>query len=342
MTQDYFVRDIAVQLGQVLAELTAATQIETERKLRDRIEGPVDRSYTSAHVARGETLACFSEGVDRAAVQHRNQFERRGGDHTALDIHLIRAGQFFAPKYISQVSRGFPGKFIGDPEPRRLTFSVLRILLVLISAVTLFASENASKLASSVAKMQSAIERQRASVRRQSTGADPGQFFTTPWLDGPRITAVSAVDVQADCDPLPPEQLRKHIVNAATAEGVNPLLLQAMVARESAGRPCAVSAKGAQGLMQIMPPTQADLGLADAFDPASNISAGARYVKQLLARYKGDLRLALAAYNAGPQRVDADNQVPAIPETQAYVSAIMSALKSPDEPSQPGNTALIQ
>jgi soluble lytic murein transglycosylase-like protein len=110
------------------------------------------------------------------------------------------------------------------------------------------------------------------------------------------------------------------------------MLIQAMVRRESGGRPCAVSVKGAQGLMQLMPDTQYDLGVRDPFDPAENIAGGVRYIRQMLNRYKGDMRLALAAYNAGPQRVDAGKDVPAIAETQAYVTAIMSALKSVEEP----------
>jgi soluble lytic murein transglycosylase-like protein len=209
---------------------------------------------------------------------------------------------------------------------------MLRIPAFFLCAVAAAASGNDSQPASSVAKMQAAAEKQRAAVRRQISGVDPGSFFTTPWLDQPTAQMAPAAWVQADCDPLPAEQLQKLIAGTATAEAVNPLLLHAMVARESGGRPCAVSAKGAQGLMQIMPPTQADLGLTDPFDPAANISAGARYVKQLLARYKGNLRLALAAYNAGPQRVDDGHDVPAIPETQAYVSAILSSLKSSDQP----------
>jgi soluble lytic murein transglycosylase-like protein len=210
---------------------------------------------------------------------------------------------------------------------------VLRILAFLLCAVAVGAAEPESTPASSVAKMQAAAEKQRASARRQTSVPEPSGFFTTPWLDrNQQASFAPAANVQAGCDPIPAEQLQKLIADAAAAEAMDPLLLQAMVARESAGRPCAVSAKGAQGLMQIMPQTQADLGLDDAFDPAANISAGARYMKLLLGRYKGDLRLALAAYNAGPQRVDADNGVPRIAETQAYVSAIVASLRSADQP----------
>jgi soluble lytic murein transglycosylase-like protein len=79
--------------------------------------------------------------------------------------------------------------------------------------------------------------------------------------------------------------------------------------------------------MQLMPDTAADLNVNDVFDPKQNIAAGAKYLKQLLDKYKGDNKLALAAYNAGPAAVDAANGVPDIPETRDYVDAILKRLK---------------
>jgi soluble lytic murein transglycosylase-like protein len=185
-----------------------------------------------------------------------------------------------------------------------------------------------ANLPGSAARMQAAIEKQRASVRRQAPGSTSG-FFTTGWLDsGPEEAAAV---VNAPCEPVSTDQLNKLVTETANREGVSSKLLHAMIARESAGRPCAVSAKGAEGLMQLMPGTASDLGVQNSFDAAENISGGARYLKQLLDRYKGDLRLALAAYNAGPQRVDDVRGVPAIAETQAYVSAIMSEVNDPEE-----------
>src|SRR5205085_361018 len=97
--------------------------------------------------------------------------------------------------------------------------------------------------------------------------------------------------------------------------------------QESGSRPCAVSAKGAQGLMQLMPATSQQFGVADPFDARQNIQAGAKFLKQLLTRYGGDVTKALAAYNAGPGRVDqAGGAVPGIPETIHYVSSILSSL----------------
>jgi len=105
--------------------------------------------------------------------------------------------------------------------------------------------------------------------------------------------------------------------------GVDPDLVRAMVEVESGFAVRAVSPKGAAGLMQIMPGTGRDLGLADAFDGANNLEAGIRYMRALLDAY-GDERLALAAYNAGPGRVKKGGIVPDIPETRAYVEKVLS------------------
>ena len=110
---------------------------------------------------------------------------------------------------------------------------------------------------------------------------------------------------------------------AATREGLDPKLLEALVVVESAGRPDAVSASGAAGLTQLMPATARELQVGDAFDPAQNLSGGARFLARQISRF-GDLRLALAAYNAGPELVARLGRVPAIPETQAYVDDVIA------------------
>jgi soluble lytic murein transglycosylase-like protein len=114
----------------------------------------------------------------------------------------------------------------------------------------------------------------------------------------------------------------------ARREGFTPDLLRAVIDRESGFRPCAVSAKGALGLMQLMPETAAELGVADPFDPQENIAGGARFLSQLLEKYKGDITLALGAYNAGPARVDGYQGLPPIPETLNYVADILKKLRA--------------
>lgn len=108
----------------------------------------------------------------------------------------------------------------------------------------------------------------------------------------------------------------------AGEHGLDPNLLHAILIVESAYRPDAVSPAGAQGLAQLMPGTARDLGVDDPFDPEQNVAGGGAYITGMLARYH-DVRLALAAYNAGPGRVDRLGRVPEITETQNYVADVV-------------------
>jgi hypothetical protein len=116
------------------------------------------------------------------------------------------------------------------------------------------------------------------------------------------------------------------IVSAAHRHELEPALVKAVVECESHFDPQAVSSRGAQGLMQLMPATQATLGVTDAFDPWHNIEAGVRYLASLQQTFGTHVSLLLAAYNAGPQAViDAGYEVPPFAETQDYVSCVLSA-----------------
>lgn len=112
------------------------------------------------------------------------------------------------------------------------------------------------------------------------------------------------------------------IASAATRHGLEPELLASLVWAESGFRPDAVSHAGATGLAQLMPGTAAGLGV-DPTDPIQNLDGGARYLREQLDRF-GDVRLALAAYNAGPNRVAQAGGVPAIHETQTYVQRVLA------------------
>lgn len=115
----------------------------------------------------------------------------------------------------------------------------------------------------------------------------------------------------------------------AQEHGVDTLLVRAVMQQESGGNARAVSPAGAQGLMQLMPPTAAQLGVQDPFDPEQNIRGGVRFLKWLLDKYGGDETMALAAYNAGPVAVDRYGGVPPFEETQRYVRSVRGMMGRP-------------
>jgi hypothetical protein len=115
---------------------------------------------------------------------------------------------------------------------------------------------------------------------------------------------------------------KDEIAAAAADFGLDSALLRAVIHAESAFNPMAMSNKGAQGLMQLMPGTANDMGVADAFDAVQNIRGGARYLSMLLRNFKGDAQLATAAYNAGPGAVQKYGGVPPYDETQMYVQRV--------------------
>ncbi|MGA2272439.1 MAG: lytic transglycosylase domain-containing protein [Bryobacteraceae bacterium] len=177
-----------------------------------------------------------------------------------------------------------------------------------------------------------AIAQQRAAIRKQAENLG---LWLMP-LDGkPPPDGAEP----PGCEPLDDNLVNPLIEDAAKQHGLDPKLLRAVIGQESAFRPCAVSAKGAQGLMQLMPETAAELGVANPFDPKQNLDGGARFLKQLLEKYKGDLPQALGAYNAGPKTADESGGAPDLQETREYVDAILAkaGLKAADRPAKPAD-----
>ncbi|MEP7367059.1 MAG: lytic transglycosylase domain-containing protein [Acidobacteriota bacterium] len=189
--------------------------------------------------------------------------------------------------------------------------------------------------------MLPSLDKQKESVRRQvraAQPADPG-WFTVPWPSIQWTAPVQPSDAgspvanagwRPDCEPVPQTERESYFQRAAAKQGIDVGLIREVARRESAFYPCAVSSKGAVGLMQLMPGTATSLGVTDPFDPESNVFAGAQLLSTLLGRYRGDTRLALAAYNAGSGRVEDYGGVPPFRETQNYVGKILEAVGSGD------------
>jgi soluble lytic murein transglycosylase-like protein len=179
----------------------------------------------------------------------------------------------------------------------------------------------------------------RSGARLHITGYEKSNGSVTLNFDGgsAEIPASELVSVEPEEQftalPLAPaaassEPYSDLIHAAASKNGLDEKLIRDVIAVESNFNPHAVSPRRAQGLMQLLPETAARYAVADIFDPAQNIEAGAHYLKDLLVRYSGNLQLALAAYNAGPEVVDRYAGIPPFPETQQYVARITAKLAS--------------
>lgn len=144
------------------------------------------------------------------------------------------------------------------------------------------------------------VDRRTGKLTRTTTGADnPSTARITP----------------------PPAHIQRLVEQSARAHNVDPLLVESLIQVESNYNHYAVSPKGAEGLMQLMPRTARTLGVSNSFDPAQNIEAGVKYLEYLRGIYADD-RLAIAAYNAGPGAVQKYKQIPPYAETQNYVSEV--------------------
>ena len=188
-----------------------------------------------------------------------------------------------------------------------------------------WAQDAAPKKLPPVTRQLSAVERQKLSVERQLQGIQ--RNYSPPFAESSGVVIASAPP--PECPPTSAAEVKPIIDREAARQKMDSRLVQAVVEAESAYSPCAVSPVGAMGLMQLMPSTAESLQVSDPYDPSQNITAGTQYLKQMLDRYGGDIAKALAAYNAGPARVDAAGGIPSIPETQEYVRKIMGKITPP-------------
>jgi len=137
------------------------------------------------------------------------------------------------------------------------------------------------------------------------------------------LIAFNPVELLMDNDCNTERLLQPVILEASERYEVDHSIIRAIIMAESSYNLMATSEKGAEGLMQLMPNTARELGVTDSFNPTQNIHAGARYFKKLLGRFKGNVRLALAAYNAGSQNVMEYNGIPPFKATQSYIKKVL-------------------
>lgn len=154
------------------------------------------------------------------------------------------------------------------------------------------------------------------------------QFTETVPTESVGSAQAGAAPITHISDSAGPDQWQSRVAQLAAKYDISPQLLEALVWQESRWRPGAVSSAGARGLAQLMPGTAHQLGV-NPHDPEANLEGGARYLRQQLDAFGGDLEKALAAYNAGPGRVIRAGGIPAIRETQLYVAAILGRLSQP-------------
>jgi soluble lytic murein transglycosylase-like protein len=176
---------------------------------------------------------------------------------------------------------------------------------------------------------RAAMDQQRAAAQKQAENAGAR---LKPWGEVMVESGPAFESAKPECDAMADSAATPLVDGAAKTQGVDAKLLRAVIDQESGFHPCAISPKGAQGLMQLMPGTAAVFQVADPFDPKQNIEAGAKYLKHLLNKNGGDVAKALGAYNAGP---NSDDPASRIPETKAYVDAILAkmGIKRTDPPS---------
>lgn len=150
------------------------------------------------------------------------------------------------------------------------------------------------------------------------------EVATFETVNDPPAAAVQAVpSTSSQTVKLTPADLHQMLARAGSEHNLDVDLLASVVNAESNGNSHAVSHAGAQGLMQLMPGTAANLGVQDSFQPEQNVRGGSTYLDALLTRYHDNLALALAAYNAGPEAVDRYHGIPPYRETRAYVARVI-------------------
>ena len=189
----------------------------------------------------------------------------------------------------------------------------MRLALLVISGVMLLSATSVAEAA-----MYAYVD-QSGSMHFTNVPAD-SRYREMPGFDAVKQAAVSG-------------RYGGFIQTAADQYDLDPELIRAIIKVESGFNPFAVSEKGAMGLMQLMPATADEMQVDAPFEARENIMGGSKYLRKLLDMFQGDLRLSLAAYNAGPSRVLANGRVPRITETEQYVKKILREYNRSGAPS---------
>lgn len=208
---------------------------------------------------------------------------------------------------------------------------LLQLVILALMATMAFAADDCAATlptvqARCVAQLSNGFEIRH--VRRELAGENVRLYVSDSSYT--EIPASQILGYQADLTPLPAAEkstpqlsLDQHVTRAGETNGVDADFIRSVIRAESGSNPKAVSRKGAQGLMQLMPATATKLGVKDSFDPAQNVNGGTQFLRELLEKYNGDAAKALAAYNAGPHRVEQYHGVPPYRETRQYVASVI-------------------
>jgi len=205
----------------------------------------------------------------------------------------------------------------------------LRFKLSIAISVLALASFSASSAEVAILRNGFSVRHQRHEPREAMTRlyfAESSSSFVEVPTDQILRFETEEVPPAPAFTPTPATTLDEMVSAASRSNHVDPDLIMILIGAESGFNANAVSAKGARGLMQLMPQTASRLGVSDPLDPVANVQGGTRYLRELLDRYHNDLPKALAAYNAGPKRVEQYRGVPPYPETQTYIAKVIDEL----------------
>jgi len=246
-----------------------------------------------------------------------------------------KAAVEFEAMFLNQLMKGMRQTVdhseMSEPSPARETFT--EMLDQQYAGLSAHSLANQGSRAAETAKLGThhglAAQIYRSMLRAQGSEATPAVMPTELHKGfplGPRSPAAPmplAPQADQSMRKLDEETLGILARQAGRKHGLPASLIRSVIQTESAGDSLAVSKSGAKGLMQLMDTTAGDLGVRDSFDPQANVDGGARYLKQLLNRFDGDLPKALAGYNAGPGAVEKHGGIPPYAETQGYVKNVI-------------------